>query len=408
LEFQVRFRNRVDIGYFILRQSVRSFMRHQGADKAAVLAFNSFFALFAVFLLVLFVVGQIMASSQAAMSAVERVAGQFFPLGSESIIREVRGLAVQRVWGLLSLPILFWTVTPLAAAFRGAFDLAYGRERDLPFLKEKLLDALAVLLILVLLVALVISEIAYAIVISILAGRLPVLVRLADVVVPLLVTIGSLTLLHYVFTPRKPEVRWVLTGALVTAVLLALIGPIMTAIMKFNPDFGVAFGSMKAVFILLLWVYYAFAAILVGVEVSACASRREALMVRELFEEPHKLDRNIRRLGRVAESHVRGDVLFREGDAGDRMYFVAGGEVALMRGGHELRVMKPGEYFGEMAMLLKVNRTATATVCSDEARLVAISAANMETVLSQNPKIVVALLREMAERLRATDAMLKE
>lgn len=323
-------------------------------------------------------------------------------------MREVRGLAVQRVWGLVSLPILFWTVTPLVGAFRGAFDQAYGRERDLPFFKEKLWDAFAVLLILVLLVALVVSEIAYAIVISILAGRLPVLVRLVDVVVPLVVTVGSLTLLHYVFIPSKPAIRWVLTGSLVTAVLLALIGPVMTAIMKFNPDFGVAFGSMKAVFILLLWVYYAFAAILVGVEVSACALRREALLVRELFEEPHKVDRNIRRLGRLAESHVRGDVLFREGDYGDSLYFVAGGEVALMRGGQVLRVIKSGEYFGEMAMLLKVNRTATATVCSDEARLVAISAANMETVLSQNPKIVVTLLREMAERLRATDGLLNE
>lgn len=401
-------RNKIDVSFFILRESVRSFVRHSGAEKAAVLAYNSFFALFAVLLLVLFVVGQIMASSQAAMGAVERLAGQFFPLGSDSIMREVRGLAIQRVWGLLSLPILFWTVAPLAAAIRGAFDMAYGRDRELPFFKERLMDALAVFLMLILLVLLVISEIAYALVISILAGRLPIVVRVADLVVPMMFTIGSLAFLHYAFTPGKPKARWVLGGALVSAVLLAMIGPIMTAIIKFNPNFGVAFGSLKAVFILLIWVYYAFAAILIGVEVSATTSRRESLLVRELFEAPDKLDRNVRRLGKVTVVYGCGEVIFREGDTGDSMYFVAGGKVALSRGGKELRVMKSGEYFGEMAMLSKASRTATATASCDDTRLVAISAANMETVLAQNPKIVLTLLREMAERLRKTDAMLKD
>jgi YihY family inner membrane protein len=403
----MNFRHKADVGFFVLRESVRSFIRHRGAEKAAVLAYNSFFALFAVFLLVLFVVGQIMASSQAAMGAVERVAAQLFPLGSESIMREVRGLAEQRVWGLLSLPILFWTVTPLAAAIRGAFDLAHGRERALPFFKEKLLDALAVFLMLILLVALVVSEIVYAIVMAKLAGRLPILVRMTDVVVPLLVTVGLLAFLHYVFTPGRTRIGSVVAGALASAALLTIIGPIMTAVMKFDPNFGVAFGSLKAVFILLLWVHYSFVAILAGVEISANVMQRESLLVRELFAAPEKLDRNIRRLGRAALSYAEGAVIFREGDEGDSLYFVAKGEVALMRGGQVLRTMKSGEYFGEMAMLLKASRTATAMVCEDDTRLVSLSATNIETVLAQNPAIVMKLLREMAERVRATDGMLK-
>jgi CRP-like cAMP-binding protein len=70
--------------------------------------------------------------------------------------------------------------------------------------------------------------------------------------------------------------------------------------------------------------------------------------------------------------------------------------------------MKAGEYFGEMAMLLKAPRTATATVSEPDTKLVTISAANMDAVLRQNPAIVLSLLREMAERLSLTDDLVRE
>lgn len=399
---------KIDVAWFVLREAIRSFFRNRGLEKAAVLAYNSFFALFAVLLLVLFVVGQVMASSQAAMGAVERMAAQLFPLGSDSIMAEVRALSEKRVWGLLSLPILLWTVAPLASAMRGAFDQAHGREEQRAFFKERLLDALAVMLLLVLLVLLVISEIAYAVVIALLAGRMPFLVRAVDVVLPIVIAVGLLSFLHYAFAPGRAKWGASLAGALVTAILLALIGPVMTAFMRFNPSFGVAFGSLKAVFILLLWVHAAFAAILIGVEVAAHVLRREALLVRELFEAKGNLHRNIRRLGRMAEVYEAGSVVFREGEPGESLYFIIEGSVELSKGSQVLRIMKAGEYFGEMALLLKAGRAATARTRDEGATLIPISAANMDRVLVQNPRIVMALLREMAERLRATDAMLKE
>ena len=99
-------------------------------------------------------------------------------------------------------------------------------------------------------------------------------------------------------------------------------------------------------------------------------------------------------------------MIFSEGDAGDSMFYIISGAVTLTRGSQVLRVMKPGEYFGEMAMLLKTTRTATAVVAEPDTQLVAISAANMDAVLRQNPKVVLALLEEMAQRLKITDEML--
>ncbi len=395
-----------DMTWFVLRQSHRSFLRNRGLEKAAVLAYNSFFSLFPLMLLLLYVAGRFMASSQAAMDAIEQLAGQVSPFFTEVVLREVRGLSTQKAWGLVSLAMLIWGVTPLAGALRGAFDTIYKTDRATPFLKEKLKDVAAVVGMIVLLILLVAGEFVYSVVSSRLEN-MSWLARCMDVAVPAAVAIGFLFFVHYAFSPVRLKFWAVLAGCLVSAVLLAVLNPAFSAIVRFDPNYGVAFGSLKAVFLLLVWVYACFAVILMGAEVAANISRRDALLVHDLLAgKPGQLDRHIARLARFVKAMEPGEVVFREGEAGDTMFYVAQGAVTLTHGEQTLRVMKAGEYFGEMAMLIKAPRTATAVVADAGTLLVAVSASNIETVLRENPKVVLSLLREMADRLRRTNEVI--
>ncbi len=55
-----------------------------------------------------------------------------------------------------------------------------------------------------------------------------------------------------------------------------------------------------------------------------------------------------------------GTALVREGDDGDRFYVVLSGMLTVTQAEQgDRRVLKPGDYFGEVALAMSVSRTAT-------------------------------------------------
>jgi len=64
-----------------------------------------------------------------------------------------------------------------------------------------------------------------------------------------------------------------------------------------------------------------------------------------------------------------GTAVFEQGDAGDRFYLVESGELAVERDGAEIARVGPGGYFGEIALVRDVPRTATVRPLTDAALL---------------------------------------
>jgi len=60
-----------------------------------------------------------------------------------------------------------------------------------------------------------------------------------------------------------------------------------------------------------------------------------------------------------------GCVILNEGDHGERFYGIVDGQVEVRRGGVAQGTLGPGDYFGEIALLRNINRTATVVAISD-------------------------------------------
>ncbi|WP_437681056.1 Crp/Fnr family transcriptional regulator [Sorangium sp. So ce131] len=111
---------------------------------------------------------------------------------------------------------------------------------------------------------------------------------------------------------------------------------------------------------------------------------------------------------RYGREYVPGDVLFREGESGDVMFVIQSGAVRITKSvaGEDklLAVLGPGEFVGEMAILNQKPRNATATV-TEPSRCLVIEARKLETMLQSNAEIAFRLIKKLAKRLDAADAL---
>ena len=125
-------------------------------------------------------------------------------------------------------------------------------------------------------------------------------------------------------------------------------------------------------------------------------------------------------LGEVAEKCKEeklnpGEYIFREGEAGNRLYLIVAGEVRISRdvpgsGEEALAVLKPGALFGEMSVFDRSERS-THAISNGGCTLLTITRPDFEMILDFNReiayKVLWACVRLLSGRLRQTNDSLR-
>jgi len=91
----------------------------------------------------------------------------------------------------------------------------------------------------------------------------------------------------------------------------------------------------------------------------------------------------------------------------NKMYLLLKGEVGLVSGGKTIGRVRPGEIFGEMALISDAPRSASA-VAKTDCRVIALDDEGFQKALGKKPQFAVMMMSVMIFRLRQTIAQLKE
>ena len=114
---------------------------------------------------------------------------------------------------------------------------------------------------------------------------------------------------------------------------------------------------------------------------------------------------------RFLKHFPKGTVLFNEGDEGEDMYIIRAGKVAIKKrvphGETTVAVLEKGDFFGEMALLERIPRTAGAELLED-GDLNVIGSEIFGDMIKSNPEIAVRMLRKYSLRLRETTKQIEE
>jgi CRP-like cAMP-binding protein len=102
-----------------------------------------------------------------------------------------------------------------------------------------------------------------------------------------------------------------------------------------------------------------------------------------------------------AKNYPVGATVFARGEPRDVMYVVLKGEVNLQREGRTVGTATAGDIIGEMAMIDKAPRSATA-IAKTDCKLVPIDEKRFEFMVSETPLFALHVMRVLVDRLRRT------
>ena len=103
-----------------------------------------------------------------------------------------------------------------------------------------------------------------------------------------------------------------------------------------------------------------------------------------------------------SEHYRAGESIFREGEPGEKMYVVREGEVELSVHGKVIARIEKGGIFGEMALIDKKPRSATARAGID-CELGPIDEGRFLELVLQRPSFALEVMKVLVERLRLMD-----
>ena len=90
--------------------------------------------------------------------------------------------------------------------------------------------------------------------------------------------------------------------------------------------------------------------------------------------------------------------LVKEGAVNDSLYFILNGEAGVFRGQEFIKSLRPGDHFGEMALLNEQPRVAS-VISSRPCSLLVMQKAPLLKLLRENPGLGFKIMWEMAREL---------
>jgi CRP-like cAMP-binding protein len=98
-----------------------------------------------------------------------------------------------------------------------------------------------------------------------------------------------------------------------------------------------------------------------------------------------------------------GKTLAREGESGREFFVILEGEAEVTKGGETIGTLRPGDFFGEIALVEHVPRTATVTATTP-LRFFVLTSQAFWRLLDHEPEVQREILRALARRVAGESA----
>jgi membrane protein len=296
-----------------------------------------------------------------------------------------------------------WAATPLTSSLRSSLLIISATEEDPSFLKSKFRDIVAIIGILLLFFLFTLSGMVFQKAAMFFGEYLSfVNSQMIYFVSSFSFVVLSLALFNRFFFPIKVDVKHIVLGSLLTALLWLGLRSTFDIFLSLSQSYGTFFGGMRNLFISLIWLYLNIASYLLGVEVMATLHKKDMLLLKKLFDDSISLSSSFIHYlaSRYGKIYKQNEMIFEQGNRKYNVYYIVQGSVNLIQDGRVIRSLKAHEYFGEMAVLNETPTIASAMSTSNESQIIEIPKVHLDMMLADEPKVAMKFLKKMSLRLQ--------
>ncbi len=413
-------RSRESVGE-IVRDAISNYQTNGDTNQAAAIALYALLSIIPLFILTLLIVDNLFSADPEIRGKLIEGIREVIPSFSGELITQIgrRIEGKNNVLGWVGIVTLIWFSSTIFGAIETAMDFIMRVKTHRNYFASKLL-ALAMIPLgwAVGVVSVGITSVA-----AILA-RQPFLTENTPLftqvfrgtffpyLLPYLVTVLYFTVVYKVIPSGNVGLLSALIGSAVFSALMEIAKQFFAWYVANYAAYNVIFGSLEAVVILVIWVFYIALIFLFCAELISSYERRDMILIEKALLKPGKdrpaEERLLRKFGRT---FGRGEYIFREGDTGRDIFYILKGRIRMEKGAGQLTKtlaeVGTGEYFGEMAALISAPRTASAR-CIEACDIAVIEGEMLHELLRANSEVALLMLKDFANRLRQTDAALEE
>lgn len=398
----------------IIRDAYLNYNGNNDVNQAAAIAFYAILSLIPLLLLTLLTAGYIFSSNLQIQSEIAESIRTIHPFFSEDLLHNLLSLKEKnRLIGGIGSVSLIWLSAMIFGALEKALDMIFRARTHRNLIQSKLL-AIAMIPLgwLVAIISVGVSYVVAVIQKQTMISNSAIISQgytfVSRYLLPYLLTILFVALLYRIVSKARLSSRGVLGGALIFATLLQAARFFFAWYTAHFSHYDIIFGTMEAVVMLVIWVFYMAIMLLFCAELISSYERRDLILLEEAFLASKKkaLKTDERLYSKFGRLYSPGAYLFREGEGGNEMFYILDGQVRIEKKAgqvaKELALLGKGSYLGEMAALINAPRTASA-VALTESHIAVVDGSIFRNVLRESEAVSLYMLKEFSHRIKHTN-----
>jgi membrane protein len=405
----------------IIGDAVKNYEYNGNTNQAAAISLYGILSFIPLFILTMLVVNYIFGSHPNIQRELIDVFQEFNPYFSESLLDQLGQIERKKqVLGWVGIITLIWFSAMIFSAIETAMNIIFRSKKSRKYIVSKLLAismipmawAVAITSVGVTYVSTILAKQPFLLkkkflFISLLQGEI------FSYILPYVATVAFFTIVYKVIPTVKVSLGSALVGAVIFSTLMEIAKYFFTWYISNYTRYNVIFGSLEAVVILVVWVFYVALILLFCAELISSYQRRNLILLEKAFLQPkEEIKKTEERLfSKFGHEYPKGAYIFREGDAGQEMYYILRGNVRVEKDAGQVKKvlaeMGPGEYFGEMAALIEAPRTASA-VATENSNVAVIDGSTFRNLLRESGEVSHFMLKEFSNRIKHTNEALEE